>query len=209
LLAVIAVTAISLNKYRDVPGSARAPAPIVALRIPGVAPLLVASGIFMTAFYGTYGYLGDHLHKDLGQPVSANGLAALAYGVGFGAAAFFDSVIDRVGARRALPWALVAVALVYLAFAAASESFGALVAVVFSWGLLNHLGLNALVLRLSTIDPAQRGTVMGLNSAVTYLAVVAGTMGFGPIYTTFGFATLPLVAAALMLIAAFVGRTRA
>ncbi len=209
LLAVIAAAAISLSDYRDLPGPGPAPAPIVALKIPGVVPLLIASGLFMTAFYGTYGYLGDHLHNGLRRPVSANGLAALAYGVGFGAAALLDSVIDRIGARRALPSAFAAVALVYLAFVAASGTFGALLAVVFAWGLFNHFGLNALVLRLAAIDPAQRSTVMGLNSAVTYLAVFAGTMGFGPIYATFGFAALPSAAAALMLVAALTARSRA
>jgi DHA1 family inner membrane transport protein len=208
LLAVIAAVAISLGDYRDSPRPGPAPAPIVALKIPGVVPLLIASGVFMTAFYGTYGYLGDHLHNGLGRPVGASGLAALVYGAGFGAAAFLDSVIDRIGARRALPAALASLLLVYLAFVACSEMFGALLVVVFAWGLFNHIGLNALVLRLAAIDPAQRGTVMGLNSAVTYLAVLAGTVGFGPIYSAFGFAALPAVAAALMLVAALAARSR-
>jgi predicted MFS family arabinose efflux permease len=209
LLAVIAAGAISLSNYRDEPRTGRAPAPIVALRIRGVVPLLVACALFMTAFYGTYAYLGDHLHSGLGRPVSANGLAALAYGLGFGAAAFLDSMIDRIGAGRALPFALATIALVYLAFVAASESFGALLAVVFAWGLFNHLGLNALVFRLGALDPAQRGTILGLNSAVTYLAMFAGTIGFGPIYSGFGFAALPLLGAALMLVAALAARARA
>jgi predicted MFS family arabinose efflux permease len=104
---------------------------------------------------------------------------------------------------------LATIALVYLAFVAASESFGALLAVVFAWGLFNHLGLNALVFRLGALDPAQRGTILGLNSAVTYLAMFAGTIGFGPIYSGFGFAALPLLGAALMLVAALAARARA
>jgi MFS transporter, DHA1 family, inner membrane transport protein len=208
LLAVIAAAAVSLGSYRDPLGSRAAPAPGVALKIPGVIPLLVASGVFMTAFYGTYGYLGDHLHNGLGRPVSANGLVALVYGAGFGAAAFLDSMIDRIGTRRALPATLASLALVYLAFVASSASFGALLAVVFAWGLFNHFGLNALVLRLAALDPKQRSTVLGLNSAVTYLAVFAGTTGFGPIYSAFGFVALPLAAAALMLVAALAARPR-
>jgi DHA1 family inner membrane transport protein len=53
-------------------------------------------------------------------------------------------------------------------------------------------------MRLSAIDPARRGTIMGLNSAVTYLAGFVGTAAFGPLHTGFGFATS---AAAMMLIA--------
>ena len=78
-----------------------------ALAVPGVVPLLVACGAFMTAFYGVYGYLGDHLHNGLGRPVSANGLAALVYGVGFGGAALLDGVADRLGARRLMPFAFL------------------------------------------------------------------------------------------------------
>ncbi|RST50389.1 MFS transporter [Variovorax sp. MHTC-1] len=209
LLALVAAAAISFSGYRDPSGQRATHSPIVALKIPGVVPLLIASGSFSIAFYGTYGYLGDHLHSGLHRPVSANGVAALAYGVGFGAAALLDSVIDRIGAHRALSTAFASAALVYLAFAAASGTFAALLTVVFAWGLINHFGLNALVLRLAAIDPVQRSNIMGLNSAVTYLAVFAGTMAFGPIYTAFGFAALPTAAAALMLVAALATRSRA
>jgi predicted MFS family arabinose efflux permease len=206
VLAVGAVAALCLSGYRDEPGSGSSPAPLAALRIPGVTPLLVACGAFMTAFYGVYGYLGDHLHNGLGRPVSANGLAALAYGVGFGAAAFLDGMVDRLGARRALPLAFLAVAVVYAAFVAASIRYEAVLAIVFAWGLFNHFGLNALVVRLTAIDPPRRGTIMGLNSAVTYLAVFVGTIGFGPIYAEFGFTALPAVAVVLMLVAILASR---
>ena len=49
----------------DAAGGARA--------FPAFVPLLIACAAFMTAFYGVYGYLGDHLHSGLGEPVSANG----------------------------------------------------------------------------------------------------------------------------------------
>jgi predicted MFS family arabinose efflux permease len=156
----------------------------------------------MTAFYGVYGYLGDHLHEALGEPVSANGLAAVAYGMGFGAAALLDGVIDRLGARRVMPFAYLLVAAVYVAIALASGGFGPLIATIAVWGLANHFGLNVLVMRLTALDPSRRGTIMGLNSAVTYLAVTVGTAGFGPLYTSLGFANCALIAAGLMLVAA-------
>ena len=80
--------------------------------------------------------------------------------------------------------------------------FAALLGLVFVWGLANHLGLNLLILRLTALDPARRGTIMGLNSAVTYLAVFLGTAGFGPAYVNQGFAPAALLAAALTLVAA-------
>lgn len=202
LLATLALTGLTLSSLSDARKSGPAPTPLEALGIPGIVPLLVACAAFMTAFYGVYGYLGDHLHSGLGKPVSANGWAALAYGIGFGTAALLDGVIDRLGARRVMPFAYLLVAVVYVAMAATSGSFGLTIAMVAVWGLANHFGLNVLVMRLSALDPSRRGTIMGLNSAVTYLAVFIGTTGFGPLYSSFGFATCAAVAALLMLVAA-------
>ena len=202
LLAAIAVAGLTMSTLRDSRKSGPAPTPLAAVAVPGIVPLLIACGAFMTAFYGVYGYLGDHLHKGLGEPVSANGLAALAYGAGFGMAAFLDGVIDRLGARRVMPFAYLLVAVVYVAMALASGSFGLTLAMVAIWGLANHFGLNVLVMRLTALDPSRRGTIMGLNSSVTYLAVFVGTTGFGPLYTGFGFAACATVAALLMLVSA-------
>ncbi|MEI9428432.1 MFS transporter [Mesorhizobium sp. Cs1299R1N3] len=202
LLATLALGGLSTSSLPDVRKTGPAPSPFEAFGIPGIVPLLVACGAFMTAFYGVYGYLGDHLHSGLGQAVSANGLAALAYGAGFGTAALFDGIIDRLGARRVMPFAYLLVAMVYVAIAATSDSYGLTLAMVTAWGLANHFGLNVLVMRLSALDPSRRGTIMGLNSAVTYLAVFVGTTGFGPLYSGFGFATCAMVAAVLMLVAA-------
>ncbi|RUX97369.1 MULTISPECIES: MFS transporter [unclassified Mesorhizobium] len=202
VLAALAWVGLTVTSLSDIRKAGPAPAPLEALGIPGIVPLLIACAAFMTAFYGVYGYLGDHLHVGLGEPVSANGLAALAYGVGFGMAALLDGVIDRIGARRVMPFAYLLVAAVYVAIAAASNSFSLILAMVAIWGLANHFGLNVLVTRLSGLDPSRRGTIMGLNSAVTYLAVFVGTTSFGPLYSNFGFAVCAMVAALLMLVAA-------
>ncbi|QND53268.1 MFS transporter [Phyllobacterium sp. 628] len=208
VLAVIAVLGLTMASLHDIRKNDPAPTPLEALRIPGIVPLLVACGAFMTAFYGVYGYLGDHLHTGLGRPVSANGLAALAYGIGFGMAVFLDGVIDRLGARRIMPFAYLIVAIVYLAMAAASSHFGLTLALVAAWGAANHVGLNVLVTCLTALDPARRGTIMGLNSAVTYLAVFVGTTAFGPLYSSFGFAATAIAAVLLMLIAALAAAWR-
>ncbi|CAM5444860.1 MFS transporter [Mycolicibacterium aubagnense] len=208
ILALIASLTLKVNRYRDVPATGPAPQPLAALRIVGVKPLLVACAAFMSAFYGIYGYLGDHLHSGLGEPVSANGIVALVYGIGFGAAALLDGIVDRLGSRRVMPFAFLAVGAVYLGFALAGGSFVAVLGLTFLWGLTNHFGLNVLIMRLAAIDPSRRGTIMGLNSAVTYLAVFAGTTGFGPLYATWGFAFASATALFLMLIAAAAGSWR-
>ncbi|APG87234.1 transporter protein (plasmid) [Sinorhizobium americanum CCGM7] len=179
-----------------------ATSPLAALGVPGATPLLIACAAFMAAFYGVYAFIGDHLHGGLGLPLSANGPVAASYGLGFGCAAFLDRLIDRVGAARLLPLIFLCVAGVYIAMSAASGSYPALLAVVFLWGLANHFGLNVLIMRLTALDPARRGAIMGLNSGVTYLALFVGTLGFGAVYAT-DFYILPMAAAGLMLAAAF------
>lgn len=208
LLAVVAIAGLSLLPHGREQAAGAAPSPLAALAITGVKPLLLACGAFMAAFYGVYGYLGAHLHNDLGEPVSANGLVALVYGLGFGGAAFLDGFADRVGARRLMPIAFMAVAAVYLLFALTGDSFAAVLVMVFLWGLFNHFGLNLLIMRLTAIAPSQRGTIMGLNSAVTYLAVFVGTSSFGPLYANHGFAAAAFVAMALTLVAALAGAFR-
>jgi MFS transporter, DHA1 family, inner membrane transport protein len=199
-LAAVALLALSFaGRDRNLSGSS--PLPLAALGTPGVKRLLIACAAFMTAFYGVYGYLGDHLHEGLGQSVSVNGLAALIYGIGFGGAALLDGIVDRLGAKRLMPLAFLAVAIVYVLLALGAASVAALLSLAFFWGLANHFGLNILIMRLTALDPARRGTIMGLNSAVTYLAVFAGTSGFGPIYASWGFATCAAVAVALTLVA--------
>ncbi|OCP05046.1 MULTISPECIES: MFS transporter [unclassified Ensifer] len=198
---LVACAAVRLAPVRE--GQAgKATSPLAALGVRGVAPLLVACAAFMAAFYGVYAYIGEHLHSALGLPVSANGLVAVSYGFGFGAAALLDRLIDRFGAGRLLPLIFLAVAGVYGAMATASGSYSAMLVVVFFWGLANHFGLNVLIMRLTGLDPAKRGAIMGLNSGVTYLSLFAGTIGFGAAYAETSFSALPLAAAGLMLAAA-------
>lgn len=199
-LAAAAIVAVAPLREGSA-GKTMSQSPFAALGIRGAAPLLVACAAFMASFYGVYAYLGDHLHHGFGLPLSANGLAALCYGLGFGGAAFLDRLIDRIGADRLLPPIFLAVATVFAAMAAAGGSFVAMLAVIFLWGLANHFGLNVLIMRLTALDPARRGAIMGLNSGVTYLALFAGTIGFGLLHAGFGFAALPLAAIGLMLVA--------
>ncbi|MGF6175868.1 MFS transporter [Ensifer sp. 4252] len=199
--ALIAWAAVRMSVVRDAPQAA-ASSPLTALSVRGAVPLLSACAAFMAAFYGVYGYIGDHLHAVLELPLSANGFIAAFYGVGFGSAAFLDRLIDRLGAGKLLPLIFLVVAAVYVAMAAASGSYEAMLVVVFFWGLANHFGLNVLIMRLTALDPIRRGAIMGLNSGVTYLALFGGTLVFGTVYSGAGFFILPIAAGGLMLAAA-------
>jgi MFS transporter, DHA1 family, inner membrane transport protein len=205
VLALAAFLILFAGKHADAIATDSAPMPTEALKIPGVAPLLIACGAFNSAFYGIYGFLGDHLHNHLDRPLSANGLVTLAYGFAFGSAALFDKLLDRFGAQRMMPVALLAVTSVYLCMALARSSFAGLLATVFAWGFANHIALNTLIMRLTAIDSAKRGTIMGLNSAVASLAIFAGTTGLGAVYANFGFVATAVTAAGLTLVATLAG----
>ncbi|HEY3985871.1 MFS transporter [Cedecea sp.] len=200
-LAALALIALFRLNMQDRPAAGIAPSPLSALGLPGIKSLLVVCGAFMTAFYGLYAYLGDHLHQDLGLPVTANGGVAIAYGAGFGCAALLSGMVDRFGPKRLMPLILLVAAGVYLGLALFGSALVGVIFLLFVLGLVNHLGVNLLIQRLTAIDPAKRGTLMGLNSAVTYLAVFAGSSSYGSLYTEHGFTAISLVSLALMAIA--------
>ena len=64
--ALIAWAAVRMAVVRDAPQAAASP--LTALSVRGAAPLLFACAAFMAAFYGVYGYIGDHLHAALDCP---------------------------------------------------------------------------------------------------------------------------------------------
>jgi len=74
------------------------------------------------------------------------------------------------------------------------------------WGILNQLGLNALMIVLNRHATQARGAVMGLNIAVTYSAVFAGPLVMGPFYAGFAFSAVSIFAAALIVAEAVVSR---
>lgn len=168
------------------PRSKRTTTPISALRVPGVVGALFSVAVFSLGFYGTYGYLGTHVTEVLDRPVSDGGNLTLIYGVGFGAAMIFDRHIDRIGPRRGLiiMFSLLA-ALLFAAYWIAPSYVG-LAGFVFVWGIVNHLALNMTVNRLTSLDPSQRGAIMGLNSAVMYIGMTLGTAGYRPLFLELG-----------------------
>ncbi len=197
LLAVL-LAAVSAGFLRGPSAATRTSAGdmslLPALRTPGVLSLLVVCFAYMTAFYGMYAYLGDHLRQALGVSSVTAGLVVLAYGVGFGLAGFGDRMVDHLGPPRLLPMTLGALSLVYGLMIPAASSLVALAALAFCWGFANHFGLNIIVLLLGRASDARRGAVLALNSAVSYAGALVGTGLFGAVYERGGF--LPAAALA-------------
>ncbi|MEM1078432.1 MAG: MFS transporter [Pseudomonadota bacterium] len=172
--------------------------PFSALRVPGIRAALLAMGALMLAFYLCYTFIGTHVTEALGRSTTAAGLVALSYGTGFGLSTFADPLIDRLGPRRAAIPLFAVTILLYLGMSGAAVSYAALIVVAFVWGLTQHLGLNLAVGRLTALEPRQRGAILGLSSAVTYLAVFGGASLGQQIFERHGFSALPLLSAGLL-----------
>lgn len=169
--------------------------PLRALQVKGLPPILFGVACYMAAFYGLYAYLGAHLTEALALSTTAAGIAALSYGVGFGAIARLDRLLDRYGAVKAAPLVFGALLLVYLSLAAASQAATLILGACLLWGAANHLGLNLLVGQLTALSPNERGTILGLYSAVTYAAMFIGTAAFMPVFEVGGFSTAAVLSA--------------
>lgn len=171
---------------------------LAPLKFPGVPRLLLVCFGFMAAFYGVYAFLGDHVRGLLGLSTAQTGLLVLAYGMGFGLASLGDGLVDRFGPRRIFPLAMLSVAVLYAAMVPGAQAFAVIAVLSGLWGFFNHFGLNILVLLLVQARPEERGAVLGLNSAVTYLASLAGVAVAGLVYDQAGFGPLALGAATVM-----------
>ena len=181
------------------PRSEKVTSPISALRVAGLGGALFCVAMFGAGFYGVYNYLGAHITETLGRSVSDSGQFTLLYGLGFGLAMFFDRYLDRVGPKRAM--AVIFAALIVL-FAVAYQivnSYTLFAALMFVWGIINHFGLNMTVSRLNQLGPSQRGAIMGLNSAVMYLCIFVATIGFRPLFDTWGLGAC-IIASGIMAI---------
>jgi predicted MFS family arabinose efflux permease len=174
---------------------------VVAVRYPGVVPMLSISFLFAVAFYGVFAFLIREAQSSLNIPTGQSGLLVLAYGVGFALTTTAGKAIGRLGPRKLLPIALIVNALVFVLLLPAMHLFFALMLVVAAWGVVEHLCLGSMVLLLSQVRPDSRGTLLGLNSAVTYAGLMFGTAIASDLYPMFGFVSLVIAAVGLHVVA--------
>lgn len=187
--------------------------PMRALRLPGIAFLLLLVFGFMTAFYGAFAFFGEGVRRAFGLTAEGGGLFVLAYGLGFGLAGIALGIVSPRISRGYLLSVLIAIAGIYatLHFSLAEPWMAFTVAI--AWGFANQLGLNALVVSLVRRAGPARGAVMGLNSAATYSAVFAGPVLMGYVHQTSGFPGVTTLAAGIVaataMMLAVVGRRNA
>ena len=181
--------ALTNSSIKNTINTAAATSPLSALRVHGLRPLLFAVACYMVAFYGLYAFLGTHLTTILGFSTTIAGLATLIYGIGFGVIAPVDRLIDKYGVTRAAPMIFGMLLCIYALLGLFTASAIAILLLCFLWGAANHLGLNILVGQLTALSPDQRAAVLGLYSAVTYIAMFVGTGIFKEVFEAYGFTT--------------------
>lgn len=202
VLAILLVLAFSL--FRNDRPLAR---PVLAsrgsvLRVPYVKSLLFTCFFFMTAFYGTYALLGHHIREVQGINASLASTAVISYGLGFGFGGMVARYVDRLGPGKVFPFLLTGSMLLYLSLIAATATLWMTLIAVFLLGFTNHFGLNLLVLRLAGRSPEARGTLIGLNTTATYLAVFFGPLLMSAIYERLSFTAVCLCAGVLLFVCA-------
>jgi MFS transporter, DHA1 family, inner membrane transport protein len=173
-----------------------------ALAVKGIPLALIATFVFMIAFYQTYTFLGDHVRHLHQAGAWLGGLVACSYGVGFGLAVFFDAFIDRVGPARLMAAALFVLGINYILLPLSTLTLWTAIAYPVIWGLAQHVGMNTLVSYIGAAPPAERSTAMGLFSFITYVAVGLGGGVYGSVYANYGFFATSLAATASLWIGA-------
>ncbi len=168
--------------------------------VAGASPILFMNLLYMTAFYGTYAYIGTYLKDSFDATTIQAGYAVLAYGIGFGLASFADPLVDKLGIHKTTGFIFVVLSLTYLAFFYKYDQIAIVYAICLGWGFLNHLGLSAIITLLGRIDTDLKGQLMGMNSVFTYAGGSAGTFLFGIIYIEKGFYLAALLAVGMIVI---------
>jgi DHA1 family inner membrane transport protein len=172
------------------------------LALPGAWTGYIATFAYMIGFYQTYTFIGDHVRLLHGAGAWLGGTISLAYGLGFGAGVVFDKWIDRQGPAGVIPLGLVLVGINYIALPFAAESLPVIAIYPFVWGLANHFCMTSLVSYMGALSPALRGTVMGLFSFVTYVALGTAGAVYGPVYDSRGFFAVSFASAIQLGLAA-------
>ncbi|WP_412562590.1 MFS transporter [Thalassobius sp. MITS945101] len=184
------------------PSEGAATSPLTALRVPGITRALFANLMLMFGFFGAYGFLGTHVVEVLGRSTTQAGVLTMIYGSGYGIAALLNRFVDRLSRQHAMALGFAGLGVAHLATGIAAPSYVALMGTVFLWGIFQAFGLNAVVDRLNRLEPRQRGAIMGLNSASTYLCVTIGATAYALPYASFGLAGCVAISALCSWLAA-------
>ncbi len=177
-----------------------------ALAVPMVRPLLAICFCIMLAFYAAYGFLGAHARALHGGGSGTVSMLALCYGIGFAITGLVSGVIDRLGTARSSVFSNIVITAVYLAMPVmAALGMMPLAGLMVVFGLLNHMALNAVVSGLSGADPSRRGTILSINTGVTYGGFMVGSALGGALFDSLGYGAVSVLSASALVVAIGVG----
>lgn len=183
-----------------VPDQAPAETPSAAVRLRAV----VVTGLWATAVYGLYTYLGTILRESAGFTADAVALTLVCFGLG----ALLGNLAggwlaDRYGGR-------VVSVVTLLTLAGVEAGVGVTIAAA-APVLLTALGLTALVAypffsaqqsRLMAAFPSASGSLIAWNNSAMYAGILLGSIIGGPVLTAWDASVLAYGAAATAILAA-------
>ena len=133
-------------------------------------------------------------------------MLALCYGIGFAITGLVSGVIDRLGTARSSVFSNIVITAVYLAMPVmAALGMMPLAGLMVVFGLLNHMALNAVVSGLSGADPSRRGTILSINTGVTYGGFMVGSALGGALFDSLGYGAVSVLSASALVVAIGVG----
>lgn len=190
MTVLAAVTAFRSGGLREEPGragAARFPYNLAVLRLPPVALLIGIFFLHNVSFMGAYLFAAQVGKSSLHFGAAGASLLALMFGIGFALGSLSSQWSERLGAPNLIVAGLTIQALLYLAMPQAILSQAAYLALALLWGLVNQVLLANTVHLLAYHSPAEKGAVVGLNSAATYAGMAAGAAVSGKLFAIYGF----------------------
>ncbi|MCG7492719.1 MFS transporter [Thalassobius sp. Cn5-15] len=160
--------------------------PLSAMRVAGVGRALFSNAMLMLGFFGLYGFLGIHVAEGLGRSTTSAGVLTMFYGSGYGIGSLLLPKLMQGSRETALTLGFGGLTLAHGIIGGLSGTYQMLLVGAGIWGVFQAMTHNAVLDRLNTLDPRQRGAIMGLNSASTYACVMLGGVLYALPYNSYG-----------------------
>jgi predicted MFS family arabinose efflux permease len=177
--------------------------------VSGLAPLVrdvSVTGLWATALYATYTYLGAGL-KTVGHcNPSQIALGITIYGVGMVAGVLAGGALaDRWGTRRTTFLACTSLCAASLVLRSTMPHFPTVLLALFSFSFTAALFFSSFQVYLADRHGQRRGAALAWNNSALYFGVTVGSFFGGLVLSRWGFLGIPLLSSASAALAAFWG----
>lgn len=170
----------------------------------GILALLITL-TWMFAFYAMYTYLGTSIHYTLQLDTAQVGMVFLVYGAGNFIASFMGGwVLAKLGPKQSLIVNGVIASITIVLLPVFGGSLPMLLIVLTVLAFAEGFGVTSLVAFIATIVPANRATMMSLNSSFIYVGLTLGSSIGGVIWASSSYAVLGIVSGAANLLSVMI-----